>query len=345
MPTGPEPLPYGVVTSPSSPPPVAFRLKRPYASGDEFVAGDGHGISRGGMVLIGAGPRPPGLIVRFEIALRDGTALFRGEGKVVTHRPAADGAHPAGLEIRFTRLDASGKSLVDRVLRERASAATPPPAPAIPDLTPGAPRSVEATRPLPAVVGVPAARPSPVEIELTPAPAPNLPPVVAAPPPAPASVDIVIDADDGPPTEPPNPEATVMAPPVALAELSPEPTTAAPAAVPHGPGDPPEPESTDEPTTLVRMAVVSVAPPPPAPPSSEPSPASAPPSPAPPPAPAEAPVHAVVATTRAPAPAPAAPSDRAGLLGRLRGRGGSVARPPERDTLLVRLRERVRTPA
>jgi hypothetical protein len=104
---------------PASTPPVAFRLRRPYANDDEFLAGDGHAIFRSGMVLIGAGPRPAGLIVRFELALRDGSSLFRGEGKVVAHRQDPEDGKPQGLEIRFTRLDARGKVLVDRLIRSR----------------------------------------------------------------------------------------------------------------------------------------------------------------------------------------------------------------------------------
>lgn len=153
------------VPPPAAPPP-AFRLKRPYASEDEFAEGDGHALSKGGMVLVGAGPRPSGLIVRFEVALRDGVALFRGEGKVVQHRLVADAGGPAGLEIRFTRLDARGKSIVDRVLRARAEALSPSPPPAIPDLTPPPER----------VVVIPEAIPSPVE----PIPSP-VEPIVAPP--------------------------------------------------------------------------------------------------------------------------------------------------------------------
>jgi hypothetical protein len=104
---------------PASTPPVAFRLRRPYSNDDEFLVGDGHAIFRSGMVLIGAGPRPAGLIVRFELALRDGATLFRGEGKVVVHRAEPEGGKPQGLEIRFTRLDARGKALVDRLIRSR----------------------------------------------------------------------------------------------------------------------------------------------------------------------------------------------------------------------------------
>jgi hypothetical protein len=133
-----------VTIPPPGAPPVAFRLKRPYANEDEFVAGDGHGVFKSGMVLIGAGPRPSGLIVRFEVALRDGSALFRGEGRVVEHRMVATSDRPAGLEVKFTRLDPRGKSIVDRALRARAPVATTPgPPPAIPDLTPlpGAPNA------------------------------------------------------------------------------------------------------------------------------------------------------------------------------------------------------------
>ncbi len=114
--------------------PVAFRLRRPYDSEDEFVAGDGPCIDKGGMTLVGAGPRPSGLVVRFEVALRDGAPLFRGEARVLQHRAMGDGERPAGLEIRFTKLDVQGKAIVGRVLRERAAAFSPSPAPVIPDL-------------------------------------------------------------------------------------------------------------------------------------------------------------------------------------------------------------------
>ncbi|MCC6645858.1 MAG: hypothetical protein IT374_09845 [Polyangiaceae bacterium] len=142
-------------------PPVAFRLRRPYATEDEFVAGDGAHIERGGMTLIGAGARPVGLVVRFEVALRDGAPLFRGEGRVTQHR-ARDGAHPGGLDVRFTRLDPHGKVIVERVLRERAAASSPSPAPVIPDLVSDASdaRAVAPVEPPPPVESGPVPPPS-----------------------------------------------------------------------------------------------------------------------------------------------------------------------------------------
>lgn len=109
---------------------VAFRLKRPYDTEDDLLVGDGHGIRKGGMMLFGAAPRPVGVIVRFEIALRDGTAVFRGEGKVVAHHPSPEPGHPGALQVKLTRLDPRGKMLVDRAIarqegREPAAVRSP----------------------------------------------------------------------------------------------------------------------------------------------------------------------------------------------------------------------------
>lgn len=100
-------------------PPIAFRIVRPYASVEEFLAGDGWLIHRTGMVLVGAHTRPIGLIIRFEVALGDRSPLFRGEGKVVAFRTEEEDGKAAGLEIRFTRLDARGKAMIDQFLQMR----------------------------------------------------------------------------------------------------------------------------------------------------------------------------------------------------------------------------------
>lgn len=110
------------MNAPSSVPPVAFRLRRPYANEDEFVDGDGPFIDRSGMLLVGAIERPAGLVIRFEVSLADGTPLLRGEGRV--HRPSIphEGARPPGLDVQFLKLDPKGRALVERVLRERGAA-------------------------------------------------------------------------------------------------------------------------------------------------------------------------------------------------------------------------------
>jgi hypothetical protein len=137
--------------------PVAIRVSRPYATEDEFLEHELETLTRTSVTLVGSQSRPQGVILRFEIALANGNALLRGEGRVVGYKQNAYGDLP-GLTLRFTRLDTKSKALVDRAasLREaRARAAfdasvtesivpPPPPPPAPPANEPEPPRPVMA---------------------------------------------------------------------------------------------------------------------------------------------------------------------------------------------------------
>ena len=118
------------------PRPTGMRILRPYKTEEDFIRGDGLTIGRMGMILPGAPERPPGIIIRFEIVLADGQPVFRGEGKVVAHRVHANGRK--GLEVKFTRLDAHSKGVVDRALELRRTGALTPggSSSVVPDLTP-----------------------------------------------------------------------------------------------------------------------------------------------------------------------------------------------------------------
>ena len=111
-------------------PPVAIRITRPYESEDEFLANELDTISRTGVTLVGAQPRPEGVVLRFELALASGAPLLRGEGRVIGYKAVAFGSEP-GLSLRFTRLDSKSKALVDRVgvARETRRSSLPPPPP------------------------------------------------------------------------------------------------------------------------------------------------------------------------------------------------------------------------
>lgn len=94
-------------------PPVAIRITRPYSSEDEYVEHELETLTRTGITLVGAQPRPDGVVLRFELVLPSGQVLLRGEGRVVGYKPNAfDGV--GGLSLRFTRLDMRSKALVDR---------------------------------------------------------------------------------------------------------------------------------------------------------------------------------------------------------------------------------------
>jgi hypothetical protein len=110
-------------------PPVAIRITRPYASEDEFLEHELETLSRTSVTLLGAQPRPQGVVLRFELMLSSGQVLMRGEGRVVGFRPNAYQGL-GGLTLRFTRLDSRSKSLVDRAAavreRRRPSLGGPP---------------------------------------------------------------------------------------------------------------------------------------------------------------------------------------------------------------------------
>jgi molecular chaperone DnaK len=109
---------------------------RPYATLDAFLAEEQDTFSRTAVTLIGAPSRPRGVVIRFEITLSDATPILRGEGRVLSYQ-GADEHGPSSLTLRFTRLDARSKALVDRIAANResgvnkhtaaAAAAAPPP--------------------------------------------------------------------------------------------------------------------------------------------------------------------------------------------------------------------------
>jgi hypothetical protein len=111
-------------------PPVAIRITRPYTTEDEFLELELDTLSRTSVTLLGAQPRPQGVVLRFELVLASGHVLMRGEGRVVGFRA---NAHQGlgGLTLRFTRLDSRSKALIDKAatLRERRRPSASPPLP------------------------------------------------------------------------------------------------------------------------------------------------------------------------------------------------------------------------
>jgi hypothetical protein len=136
---------------------VAIRITRPYQTEDEFIARELDTISRTGVTLVGAQPRPEGVVLRFELALASGAPLLRGEGRVVGYKASALGSEP-GLSLRFTRLDSKSKALVDRVgsMRDVRRSMPPPPSPSVREVVPPAPESTASADAIPISVESPA---------------------------------------------------------------------------------------------------------------------------------------------------------------------------------------------
>ena len=115
---------------------------RPYATEEAFLAEERETFTRTAVTLIGAPTRPRGVVIRFEVTLSDGKPVLRGEGRVLSFQ-AADARGPSSLTLRFTRLDARSKALVDRAgdLREGVEATAPAPDAVVPQDVPTSPSS------------------------------------------------------------------------------------------------------------------------------------------------------------------------------------------------------------
>ncbi|MCS6914523.1 MAG: TIGR02266 family protein [Myxococcales bacterium] len=101
--------------------PVAMRIKLKYADVDTFIQRYAVNISRGGVFIATRSPKPVGTLLRFEFQLASSLPVLRGEGQVIWVRPF-DPEQPRrvhGMGVRFTRLDAESRQIVERALEWR----------------------------------------------------------------------------------------------------------------------------------------------------------------------------------------------------------------------------------
>lgn len=151
-------------------PPVAIRIVRPYETEDQLLENELETIGKSNVILIGAHPRPTGVILRFEVTLSSGATVLRGEGRVLAHKENAFRGQ-AGLSLRFTRLDPRSKAVVDRAtaMREAKGPSRPPAAPAS---DPAIADALTASTPEPVIAA--SHVPEPPSAPATPVPAPQL---------------------------------------------------------------------------------------------------------------------------------------------------------------------------
>jgi hypothetical protein len=298
-------------------PPVAIRITRPYATEAEFLEREFDTLTHATVVLLGAQARPQGVVLRFEIVLKSGESLLRGEGRVTGYKERAYGGEP-GLTLRFTRLDSRSKTLVDRASSLREA-------------------RVRASTSLMAMPAVVVPRPG--------ASTPPLPPAPMA-----SAVAAIPDLDSAPRLPSPLPSRPSAMPPSSRRGPPPLPewartATPPPFQAPVAPSPSPLPamdiESTQvdahfERTPLDRMPGPIAAPP-------QPPPRTPPPPPPLPPAAS----RGIRPTPARPPPMPKpisvppkAPSPQVTAVAAPASREPAIERPAGRDALLIRLRAR-----
>ncbi|WP_244239441.1 TIGR02266 family protein [Corallococcus carmarthensis] len=171
---------------------LPLRIRLPYTAEEEFIERYGSNVGRGGVFVATRALKPEGTGLAFEFVLADGTRLLRGEGVVLKAQPDAGSAR-TGMTVRFTKLDAASKALIDRIVTRRGGTEAVVASPAAPrteaaPLPPGLVRRIPAVNPSrPVARAVTEAVPAPVSPAPPPKasmtlPAVQLPVVAVAPP-------------------------------------------------------------------------------------------------------------------------------------------------------------------
>jgi uncharacterized protein (TIGR02266 family) len=101
--------------------PIALKVRYKSATVDEFLEHYSEDISRGGTFIKSKKPMAVGTLLKFELQLKDESRLIHGVGRVVWKREpdeATDG-NPAGMGIKFIKMDSESRALVQKILDVR----------------------------------------------------------------------------------------------------------------------------------------------------------------------------------------------------------------------------------
>lgn len=88
---------------------------------DEFIEHHSYDISRGGMFIKTPSPFPPGTLLKFEVKIAEDQKLMQGVGRVVWKREPPDVGtdRPAGMGVKFIKIDEQSKKLIDQLVGSR----------------------------------------------------------------------------------------------------------------------------------------------------------------------------------------------------------------------------------
>src|SRR5205823_8362925 len=121
---------------------LSLNVRYKSATVDEFIEHHSHDLSKGGIFIKTPSPFPAGTLLKFEIRIREDQPIIAGVGRVVWKRepPQATADKPAGMGVKFIKLDGHSRELIDRIVAERKDSG-----PSFEETTDGAPpRSIPA---------------------------------------------------------------------------------------------------------------------------------------------------------------------------------------------------------
>lgn len=100
---------------------LSMTVRYKSATLDEFIEHHSHDVSRGGMYIKTPQPFPPGTLLKFEVKIAADQKVMQGVGRVVWRREADDASsdHPAGMGVKFIKLDDESKNNIDQLVTAR----------------------------------------------------------------------------------------------------------------------------------------------------------------------------------------------------------------------------------
>jgi uncharacterized protein (TIGR02266 family) len=87
----------------------------------EYVEEECHDLSLGGMFIRSIAPAPAGTLIKLECDLGEGTTMIRGVARVVWLRDTAGNGQPAGMGVKFVKLEAGGRDAIKGILDQLAA--------------------------------------------------------------------------------------------------------------------------------------------------------------------------------------------------------------------------------
>ena len=100
---------------------LSLKIRYKSATLEDFIERYSSDISRGGVFIKAKKPLSVGTLLKFEFLLHDQSSLIHGVGRVVWRRePEESGAdRPAGMGIKFVKMDPESRALVQRIVDGR----------------------------------------------------------------------------------------------------------------------------------------------------------------------------------------------------------------------------------
>jgi uncharacterized protein (TIGR02266 family) len=99
--------------------PLRLLIQYRFETFEQFIAEYSMDISVGGMFIKTDQPQEEGAFVCLQFALRDGSRLIEGLGKVVRVNRGDDPDRPRGMGVEFVNFDPDSMALIEEIVANR----------------------------------------------------------------------------------------------------------------------------------------------------------------------------------------------------------------------------------